>query len=120
MADKSTDEKKDIQDILGNDYSNEIITDLGIEHETPEVQAELILGIGQTVLERLVLEIYKILPQEAHAEADAFLDAGDIAGARLLFEKHIPDFDAFVKHHISIELEKIKSNAQKVSQGVDV
>ncbi len=114
-----TNDTKMMGEILGSDFVKEIIKDLQIGEEKPEVQAELITMIGQVMMERLILETYKALPRELHTKADEFFESGDIVGARKFLTQHIPDFDAMVRREASLEYEKIKTNAHMIRQGVE-
>lgn len=103
-----------VASILGDGYSKQIISELGIESDTPDAQAELISAIGENIMMRLTLEILKILPESEHPKFDSFMGSGDIIGLREFLRPFIPDFDRFVQHEAMAEFETTKTRLREM------
>ena len=117
MTHSSDDET--IKEILSDDLTKQIIAELGLEAETPESQADIIAMIGENVLQRVVIEIAKELPEEARQGFEPFIGGGDIPGMREYLLPYIPDLDRFIQRHAAAEFEATKTRIHMIEQGVE-
>ena len=108
-----------IKELLKGDFAKGLIQELGIESDTSEAQAAFIDLLGKAAMERVTLEILKILPKDERPTYDAFIRSGDITGFRTFLSKYIPDLDHFILEQSQKEYESIKSEMHMILQGVD-
>lgn len=110
-------EQKLIRDILRDDMARKIISELGLENDTPETQANIIEMIGENIQNRLLVEVLKALPEKDHSHFAAYIGSGDLEGLRSFLAPYIPDLDRFIQNLAITEYESIKTQAHKISQG---
>lgn len=104
-----------MQDVL----TQEVIKQLGIDKDSREVQEELISMLGENILQRIVIEVAKMLPEEKRPEFDRFFGSGDLDGLRNFLEPHIPNLDRFLKNAAIVEYEATKTRAERIMQGIE-
>ena len=107
----------DVNQVLG-DVSQMVLKDLGLENADPIGQAEVIASIGQNIMDRVLLEVLKVIPQNDHDEFHAILEKGSPVEIRDFLKVRITDFDQFVQHYAAQELEATKTRANMIAQGV--
>ena len=107
-----------IEEIMGDDFTRQIIAELEIQNLPPEIQAEIISMLGQNVMSRVVLEIVKVLPKSQYDTFESFMDSGDLDGLRAFLMPHIPDLSDFVRREASKEYEGTKMRLHRARQGV--
>ena len=103
------DDKKMLEELLGDDITQKVLEELGIRNSSPEMQAELLAGLMSTILKRIALEVLTVLPKSEHAEFERYIGSGDGPGMQSFLRKHIPDADEFVARYASNEFDAIKS-----------
>ncbi len=114
-----TTDQKLVDEILGDEFTKQIITELGLENDTPEAQAELITMIGENLMSRLVLEIVKVLPESEHDAFEKFIGSGKLVELRDFLLPHIPDLDRFIQREITKEYEATKTRIHMIAEGVE-
>ena len=103
----------DLRSLLADDPQvRAIFGDLGASRASVSEQAEMLSKTGELLLKRLVLEILKIIPEEAKPRLDELLFAGDGDAMREFLSDHVGDVDAFIHATIKKEIEAIKSALQ--------
>lgn len=113
-----THDKERLEELLGVKTVRSIIAELGIEHDAPEVQAEVLDVIGAQVFTSVILEVLKVLPSTERPAFDAYMGTGDVLGVREFLRRHIPDADAFMRHAAMVAYEKIRTRAHMITEGV--
>ena len=108
MTDKE--DKKLIQELLGNDLIQEVIDKLGIGGVSEEMQTELLSMIGKNILQRVILEVMKIVPASEHAELEVLIGGGNTDAVRKFLVRHIPDLDDFIEREAQKEYEAASSS----------
>lgn len=107
-----------IKELLGDEFAQAVISELGMQDETPEEQAEFISELGLNVMLRVNLEIAKLLPEEERPQFESFIGSGDIDGLRKFLAPHIPDLDRFVYEVSQTEYEGVKKRIREIAQRV--
>ncbi|OHB18504.1 MAG: hypothetical protein A2854_00015 [Parcubacteria group bacterium RIFCSPHIGHO2_01_FULL_56_18] len=97
------------QQILGDDFAKSFIHEMGIENESPEAQAHLIASLGENILNRITLEMLKVLPESKYEKFSSLVGAGDMDALRAFLEKHIPALDNFIQKAAKEEYEATKA-----------
>ena len=113
-----TDDKNVIREILGADFTKNILVELGIQNSTLEEQATLMQAVGGNIERRIMLEILTILPESDRDEFEGYIGSKDIAGFREFLTSRIPDLEEFVRRHAVNEYEATKTELHKIRQGV--
>lgn len=111
-------EQKILDEILGDDFTKQILSELGVQDLPAEAQASIMSELGKTILERIMLEILKALPPSEHDRLEAFYGSNDVTGMRAVLVQHIPDFEEFVRREARNEYEAIKTGMHMREQGV--
>ena len=104
-------------DLMGAPQVQEIITDLGLQDDSPEVQAEIIDMIGKLIFKEMTLEILEALPESERASLDEHMGSGDMQALRAFLEKHIPDVDAFLGNAAQRAYAAVKERARRAKEG---
>jgi hypothetical protein len=106
----------ELQKLLSNQAMQSLVKDLGIEGDTPEHQAEIMMMIGSNITKRLVLAFVNALPDSTHVEFETYIGSKDIDGLRTFLEKHIPDLDELIARESRAEFETTLAEAEKLQQ----
>ena len=99
--------------LLEDDVGKIAMRELGIESDTPEAQAAVMNLIGETLFNRVLLEILKKLPHSTHDEFDKLMD-GEPQPLDEFLHANIPDFDSFVEQEAHKELNAIRREADQI------
>ena len=110
-------QKKELAEILGNDFGKKIIRDLGIVGIEPEAQAGVIFDIASAVFERVIFEVYTALPQEVHSDLNSRLESGNVVSVKALLGQHIMNVDQFIQAEATKVYERMKATADKITLG---
>ena len=102
-------DKKVIDNLLSDEFTKEIIRELGIERDSPESQAAVISSIGEVVMQRVTLEIQKRLPVSVRLQFESLLGEGDMQDFDSLLRPYIPDIDNLIATESRKEFETIKA-----------
>jgi hypothetical protein len=103
-----------IKELLGDEFAQKILAEIGIEGDPPEIQAQFISEIGEAILQRMVLEILKRLPKAEATQFEELIGGGDMEAIRSLVSPHIPQFDQFIADTAQKEYLLIKTKLQAV------
>lgn len=107
-----------LDSILGSDTVHLMLTELGMS-ESPREEKEAFLGaLGRNILQRVLLETLKALPEEDHAEFERLFDARDMAAMQKFIDPRIPDFEQFIQTEAMQEYESTKSRMREIGQGL--
>ncbi|MGH7141138.1 MAG: hypothetical protein ACREGH_00695 [Minisyncoccia bacterium] len=97
-----------------DDLKQRIISELGLADIPEPKQTELVDGVMQNVLDKLMLVIVEKLPDDAAREKFATIaEAGDAAALRQYARTQIDEFDAFVDSEIQKEIQAHKEEMEK-------
>lgn len=102
-----------LQKFLSSTQMQSLITELGIENDTPENQAELLAILGSNATKRVVLALFEALPENLHPDFERFIGGGDMQGLHDFLEEHISDVDELVVKEIRAEFEATLAEAAK-------
>lgn len=94
--------------LLGDDFTKQVMRDFGIEAESPEAQVYLMSSLGENIIQRITLEVLKIIPESEHEKFGSFIGGGDMNGLRKFLEPYIPDVDEFMQKTAKEEYEATK------------
>lgn len=98
-----------IKQLLGDDFTKSLISDLGLQDDTPEAQAYLLAQLGENIFEQLTLELLSALPESEYEKFKSLTGSGDMQALRVFLEKHIPDLDRFIQEAAKKEYEATKA-----------
>jgi hypothetical protein len=107
-----------IQRLLGDEFAQQAIYELGLDGMSPDAQAEFLEVIGTNILLNVTIEIIKLLPHEARPQFESYIESGDVNGLRQFLLPYIPDLDAFIQHEAAKEYEATKTRAHEIAQGL--
>ena len=99
---------------MSNDFVKQIVEDLGLGGGTPERQAELISRLGENILNRVMLEILKVLPKGEREKLGLLFDTGSLEQLREFLAARIPDLDAFIRREGQKEIEATRARAHEL------
>ena len=105
--------------LMGASQVQEIIADLGLQDDSPEVQAEIIGMIGKLIFKEMTLEILEALPESERAALDEHMGSGDMQALRAFLEKHIPDTDAFLASAAQRAYASVKVRANREGESAE-
>lgn len=108
-----------IEEILGDEYTKNIVQELGLQNNSPDEQANIIALLGENIFKRVMLEIFTALPKEHHDKLESYLGSQDVLGMRKFLLQHIPDLDKLIRHHAEVEYESTKTGFLTRLQGVN-
>ena len=104
-----------IKKLLGDDFTQQVILELGLSNDPLDVQAELIASVGETIMQRVVLEIVKKLPDVFAKKFENLIGAGDMQAIRALVTLYIPNLDEFIAAEARKEYAIIRDRMREVS-----
>lgn len=107
-----------ISELLGEEITQNAITELGMQNASKEVQAPLLAMIGQGIVERVTLELLTALPSSERDRFEQLVGSGNGAQMREFLERHIPDLEQFVMQHAEREYEALKTSIVMAREGV--
>lgn len=108
-----------IKEILGEEFAQTIIRDLGIEADTAEEQADFLAMLGGNIMSRIVWELIKAVPVTDHQALKDCMEHGDIDALKAIAAPYVIDVDTFARREAEKEYETIKARAHMIEQGVD-
>lgn len=98
-----------LEDVLADEGVCTLLKDLGFEQDTPEGKTEVIGIIGDTIMERVLLDVLKKLPEDAREGFEKNLNSGDMESVYTYLAPHIPDVNQFITTSIKNELTAIRA-----------
>jgi hypothetical protein len=111
-------DQKFIDEILGEDFMQQAIGELGLQEVPKDIQGDLLSNIGENILKRVTLELLTALPVEERDTFEQMIGSGNGAGLREFLEKHIPNLERFVREHAEREFEATKTAIVMEKQGI--
>ena len=114
----TTTQKKLIDEILGDDFTKQMLRELGVENSSHAVQEEILAKLTTNVVERVMLEILTALPESERPEFESLVGSGDTQRFREFLEKNIEDVDGFIQSEVTKEYERTKTRIHMIEQGV--
>ncbi|MFZ2887123.1 MAG: DUF5663 domain-containing protein [Minisyncoccia bacterium] len=103
-----------LKDLLGEEMAESILAKLGIEREDTDTQNATLHLMSEAILTRVVVEIFKKIPESERADFEAIAKSGDPQKILDFFLKFIPNLDAFVEEAARKEFEVIKGRAAEL------
>ena len=94
--------------IIRNELAQEVAKQLDIASLSPTVQEEIISRVGENALKRVIIEVFKILPEEKRAEFEAFAGSGDLDGVHDFLKPYVPNLDTLIQQEVGKEIEETK------------
>jgi hypothetical protein len=94
----------DIQEI-----KTSIVADLNIGNLPPLVQDSIIEKLGQSIMEKVVIESFKKIPDDKMDEFDSLSGPDEI---QKFLASYIPNYDVFVRDLVSAEIVEFKKLAK--------
>lgn len=85
-----------------------LVRELGIEGLSQEAQEETLAVLGEGILERVVIEIVRVLPAPKHAEFRALIGTASPLRIHTYLEPYVSDFPAFVERYAKEEVVRFK------------
>ena len=101
----------DIHDLISDELTQNIISDLGVQDEPEEVQIALLTQLGENLFTAITADILEVLPQEVHKKFLDMMDSGNPEEFKSFIERYIPDFEEFTKNSVRKEITNIKQLA---------
>jgi hypothetical protein len=93
---------------LRDDIRTQVSDNLGIGNLPPEQQEHIISNLGQVVMERVMLEILKRIPESQQSAFDALADSGDQVGMETFLKQQVPGIDSIVQGAAQEEIRAFK------------
>ncbi len=112
------DDTKIIDEMLGEEFMQTLLTDLSIQSQPPETQIEIVSKIGANIARRIVWAIIELLPPERHEEFMRLVDAGDGEGLQAFLAPYIPDQQKFAENEAIQEYDATKARAKMLMEGM--
>lgn len=111
-------QQKIIDEILGDEFAQQALRELGAEQLPREAQERVLALTGENILKRVTLELLIALPESERDEFEELVGAGDAVRLHKFLETHIPDVDKFIFHHATTEYEATKTQIMTEREGV--
>ena len=112
-------EKEVVDQILGQEFTQNIIAELEIQGQSPEIQAEIISMIGANISRRIIWAILELLPQKEQVVFTELVDSGNWPVLETFLRTYIPNPQEFAQHEAMLEFESTKTRARMILEGVD-
>lgn len=97
-----------LKKLLGDELTQQIIKEMGIERDSPETQGALLSMLGDRIMQRIVVKIIKKLPASERVKFESLIGEGDILALRTLLHPYIPDVDLFIATEARHEFDTLK------------
>jgi hypothetical protein len=91
-----------------------ITKELDINDIPKEEQENIIVGLGENVLKRLVIKIFDEVPKENHEELKTILNSGDMDTAYKFLNEKISNFDDLVSKNIKDTVAEFKKLSKTI------
>lgn len=88
--------------------NQKIVSELNIENLPKQTQDDIIDALGQNILEKVILEVLKKIPEDKRETFDSLRDPEEI---RSFVSTYISDYDAFVQEVMAKEIIVFKKQA---------
>ncbi len=99
--------------ILRDKLAQEATKKLNIASLSIPVQEEIISRVGQNIIKRVSVEIFKTLPKDKRPEFEEFIGSGDVDGLYAFLKPLVPDLDAFIERETEKEIKLTKELVEK-------
>jgi len=107
-----------VEGILGSDAVQHILIELGMQDSSPENKEAFLTALGTNVLNRVLLETLKALPESDHPEFEKLYAAQDIPAMQTFIEPRIPDFEQFIRDVAMKEFDATITRMREIDQGM--
>ena len=114
----TTHDNKIIHELLGTEIARQILREMGLEDISQDEQEKVLASLGRGILQRVLLEILKELPEADHQAVQAYMDTGDMVALRDFVAERIPNLDRFIQQAAMNEYEATKTQMHQIAQGV--
>ena len=88
--------------------NQDLVSELNIKDLPEQVQNDIIDGLGQNILEKVILELIKKIPEDKREVFDSLRDPKEI---QTFVSEYIPDYDGFVQSVVNKEITEFKQEA---------
>lgn len=105
-------------ELLGSELAKQMVTEMGLQNALQDEQARALAALGRSILNRVLLEILKALPESDHTEFKRLFDAKDVVAIQEFLQPRIPDFERFIQHEAMREYEATKTRMHEIAQGI--
>lgn len=90
-----------------------LIQELNIGHLTETEQNEILEGLSEMLLRRVLLKLFGLLPEDQQDRFQRLLQEENGEAAQLLVEKYVPDMQDVVRQELRAGAEIYKTQVQK-------
>lgn len=94
--------------IIRDELAQEAAKKLGITSFSPAVQEEILARVGENIMKRIAIEVFKILPEEKRPEFEQFIGSGNVDGLNEFLKPYIPNLDTLIQQETEKEIEETK------------
>lgn len=91
-----------------------LIAELDIALLPPDIQDEMIAGVGQNVMTHVLTALLAKLPDDVQEQFKALIETGQGVDAEALAKTHIPDLDGYIATEVRVALDEFK----KIQSGI--
>ena len=96
----------------------QIIDELNIGHLSPEEQDQVISGVGEMLLSRVILKIMSMVPADAQARLEALLgQENNEAAIQSFIEQNVPNSNQVIAQEIRAGLDEHKMRVTQLAAG---
>jgi hypothetical protein len=107
-------EKSIILEQLGDKVSQEVLQAFGMNEDTPEEQAQFLADAGEVIMQRVMLEILKKLPEAALPRFDHLVERGSEQEWKEFLGQYIESPEAFIEDEVKKEVGAIRREMGRV------
>lgn len=85
-----------------------LIAELDIASLPPDIQDEMIAGVGQNVMTHVLTVLLARLSDDVQEQFKALIETGQGVEAEALAKAHIPDLDVYIASEVRVALDEFK------------
>ncbi len=93
---------------MQDEIAKVLVHELGIAGLSAEAQEETLNVLGEGILERVMIEIVRILPESKHEEFRALIGTASPLRIHTYLEPYVTDLPAFVERYAKEEVARFK------------
>lgn len=93
-----------------------LLVELGAEDADPEIQGEVINTFTETLLKKMLVKVFDLLPQEKQGEFIALQESGDGEKVENFLKENIADFDKAMAEVAESAKEEFRNIAEQITK----
>ena len=90
-----------------------LVSELGIAELKPELQNEILSGVGENIVRAVMIAVIEKLPPQAQEQFKKLTEAGDAEGVAALLKANIENPDVFIEQEARKEIAAFKDTLAK-------